>query len=349
MIHRNIAKTLGSPGWKIIHGLSVQLHCVIRSYRDCPWSPDRRSKGCTIVRSRQLFKIFDEILTGRIREDCYDAERLPVISLDIWKTDDANRRVTVRIGLVGEGKEVYSLGLASLAKASIKDRKFSLKGLRRGRLKRPRSGSYQWWIDPDKTPVEVTNLVLSIYLEQAGVWETSNGVDSIGLIRTVLSTNRWLRDDPSCAYVVLQRLLKTFSMPQHWKGLRKYMARAVWAEAAKGSSRLADMADRLGIHPRTAYRAIRREIGSQSMRPRILAQEDGPAEAILLGHRDRTILRRALQRAHIVELGKSPDAARKAVYRAYRAGRNYEDQLNALRDKLKTRKEHSIAKMHRST
>ncbi|MCH8039054.1 MAG: hypothetical protein IH977_01755 [Nitrospinae bacterium] len=343
---------------ELIAAVADELHQTMRAYAADPWwffgqDKQARAKGQEEGWHQDLFLGQAPTLAATIRVDTYEFGEPPTVSLDLlephdpkhawvttcidfgngpaarhpkitqtsrpWQpTDKANRQITVRIGLEGEGEPYGTLGLPPLKAMPEGERLFWLRGARKVLAKEPTRGDKLWWIDPTRTPVEVTRFTLIFYLFQAEMIDLEQHPE----IREWLMTFLYRRTEPGTMFLALRQMKESFALPGDWRQVRKYFAKAI--QTVEGESRTITkaFADEAGLPLATANR-WRKTAGREQGYTKSRVPLNEPIRARVQELARQRVHRRAAM-VVLTKAGKSKEAARKYIQRHLAKGETFE-------------------------
>lgn len=336
--------------WGLVTDATKTLHAVMGRYRRHRWAALGLDRSPTVVReSRMWHRVLWEGRTSglscAIRADWLGADSAPMISVDFYSGEGRARRLTVRVGLRGEGR-LATLALRAPRALPLALRQRWLKAARRAG--RRRSHARLWWIDAtgrDRTPEDLTRFVFLLYLWDAGLLkpDPASPKDAIWQFASEFVRERTRRRVPPARrtnlgtasltndgdlWLTLDGMRRSFNLPQHWKSARKYLAKVFRTLRApeRRSSReilVAEVPDhsrrRRGVWRDPAANTLQTYEPTVPKRTWYRWRSRGDTrEQITARARERDL--RRMIRNLLEARGRSREAARKLIYRRLAAG-----------------------------
>jgi len=324
--------------WEAVQTVGRELHAVMKRYQRDRWwflgenNPPRANRA-DVMWHRDLASVRGPTISATIRADCYDSGKPPRISVDFVRPRiavdlvlprPAPKKLTLRIGLKGEGKPYGWLKLPSLKNTHDTTRKRFLKGLRQSRVHNPSKGERLerlWWVEPGKTPDETTIFVFLLYLKQVKMRDLQ--FDSQQFLERFMRRyggNDIPSGDSGMVFSIFGQMTTHFTVPQDWRSLTAYLKRVIRTELAGERSQwlqewLQERAGALDVSERTVIRWLKNQDGngqmSFSLQSAVLDKLTEKAET-------RTLRRLAFKA--LCQSGKKKEAARKYLQRHLAAG-----------------------------
>jgi len=311
--------------WEAVQAVGRELHAVMKRYQRDRWwflgkNKPPRANRAEVMWHRDLASVRGPTISATIRADCYDSGKLPLISVDFVHARPAPK-LTLRIRLKGEGTPYGWLKLPSLKNAHDTTRRLFLKGLRTSRVNNPSKGERLWWVEPGKTPAEITIFVFLLYLKQVGMRDLY--LDSQQFLERFIRRYGGKdipRGDKEKVFSIFGQMTTRFTVPQDWRSLTAYLKRVIRTELTGEKSQwLKELAEEWEVSERTVIRWLKNQGGKGQM-------SFSPPSAVLdklkVKAERKTVRRLALKA--LCWSGKRKEAARKYLQRHLAEGETCE-------------------------
>jgi hypothetical protein len=355
-----------SSAIELVDAAAHELHAVMRLYRRDRWFFRRGQEAdCDGVLNlstiwggvSRLRETKDLMCTLRVRTSLgtpvgidanfYVGQPRPVSEIGLARHEDVV--VAVRIGIADDRR--HNRGWPRAAPAALIDSMRDLprtfvraRDLKKAWLQALRGALHfgegaTWWIDPRRTPPDVTRFALLVFLWQARVLDLSGSGqadrEALDCARTFVRQARPTGIDEAQLYQTLVALRDHYTLPQDWKELRRYLGRVVRTVRAKEAKRPDPIADGVGVSRRTVYR-WRSEGRLPSFSLPLVYKKLKEQTALSSGEKasleaatqlaDRRRTRKEVQDL-LMERGRGREAARKFIQRRLRAGESVRTML----------------------